>query len=126
MEGEAAAKVTIVEFSDFQCPFCGRAIELTKQVESKYGKDVRFAFKNNPLPMHPDAPYAARAALAAGKQDKFWQMHDKLFEANNTRQADALKRDEIDRVACVMGLDLEAFHKDTDGAEVKDLIEYGQ
>src|SRR2546428_619705 len=123
MKGDEEAKVTIIEFSDFQCPYCGRAIDLLKQVESKYGKDVRFAFKNNPLPMHPDAPYAARAALAAGKQGKFWQMHDKLFEANNSRQPDALKAAKIDRMASEIGLDLERFHKDIDAPEMKDLIE---
>ena len=125
-KGEADAKVTIIEFSDFQCPFCGRAIELIKQVEAKYGKDVRLAFKNNPLPMHPDAPYAARAALAAGKQGKFWEMHDKLFEANNSRQPNALKSDKIDAMARGIGLDLDRFHGDIDAAEMKDLIESDQ
>ena len=79
VKGDPEAKITIVEFSDFECPYCGRAVEVVKQVEARYGKDLRLAFKHNPLPMHPDAPYAARAAIAAGKQGKFWQMHDKLF-----------------------------------------------
>src|SRR6266852_1746020 len=94
VKGDPEAKVIIVEFSDFECPFCGRAIEVVKQVESRYGKDVRLAFKHNPLPMHPDAPYAARAAIAAGKQGKFWQMHDKLFEANVARTPNGLKPDD--------------------------------
>src|SRR5438046_340777 len=78
VKGDAEAKVTIVEWSDFQCPFCGRVIPTLEQIEKNYGSDVRVAFKHNPLPMHPNAPYAAKAAIAAQKQGKFWQMHDKL------------------------------------------------
>src|SRR5258708_5321032 len=74
VQGDADAKVTIVEWSDFQCPFCGRVIDTLHQIEKSYGSDVRIAFKHNPLPMHPNAPYAAKAAIAAPKQGKFWQM----------------------------------------------------
>src|SRR5437899_1910675 len=56
VKGDPEAKITIVEFSDFECPYCGRAVEVVKQVEARYGKDLRLAFKHNPLPMHPDAP----------------------------------------------------------------------
>src|SRR5207245_11656696 len=91
-KGDPEAKITIVEWSDFQCPYCGRVIDTLHQIEKTYGSDVRFVFKQNPLPMHPDAPYAAKASLAAQRQGKFWQMHDKLFEANVSRQPDALKQ----------------------------------
>ena len=73
------ALITIVEFSEFQCPFCTRGNETLKQVEEKYGDKVRIVFKHLPLPFHKEAEPAARAALAAGKQGKFWQMHDALF-----------------------------------------------
>jgi protein-disulfide isomerase len=126
VKGDPEAKVTIVEFSDFQCPFCGRAIPVLKQVESRYGKDVRVAFKHNPLPMHPDAPYAARAAIAAGKQGKFWQMHDKLFEANNAQTPNGLQREAVDGMARDLGLDLERFHRDVDSQETKDQVEADQ
>jgi protein-disulfide isomerase len=126
VKGDPEAKVTIVEFSDFQCPFCGRAIPVLKQVESKYGKDVRLAFKHNPLPMHPDAPYAARAAIAAGKQGKFWQMHDKLFEANIAGTQDGLKPVPIDAMARDLGLDLDQFHRDISSQEVKDQVDADQ
>jgi len=125
-KGDAEAKVTIVEFSDFECPFCGRAIDVLKQVEGRYGKDVRFAFKHNPLPIHPDAPYAAHAAIAAGKQGKFWQMHDKLFEANIARTPNGLKPDRIDQMARDLGLDLDRFHRDADSQETKDQVEADQ
>ncbi|HWE24059.1 MAG TPA: thioredoxin domain-containing protein, partial [Myxococcales bacterium] len=128
VKGDPEAKVTIVEFSDFQCPFCGRAIPVLKQVESRYGKDVRIAFKHNPLPMHPDAPYAARAAIAAGKQGKFWQMHDKLFEANIAlaQTPNGLKPEAIDAMARELELDLERFHRDVDSQEAKDQVEADQ
>ena len=126
VKGDPEAKVIIVEFSDFECPFCGRAIEVVKQVESRYGKDVRLAFKHNPLPMHPDAPYAARAAIAAGKQGKFWQMHDKLFEANIARTPNGLKPDRIDQMARDLGLDLDRFHHDAESQEAKDQVEADQ
>ncbi|HYV65134.1 MAG TPA: thioredoxin domain-containing protein [Myxococcales bacterium] len=126
VKGDAEAKVTIVEFSDFECPFCGRAIEVLKQVEARYGKDVRFAFKHNPLPIHPDAPYASRASIAAGKQGKFWQMHDKLFEANVARTPNGLKPDHIDQMARDLGLDLDRFHRDAESQETKDQVEADQ
>src|SRR5438309_400549 len=126
VKGDPEAKVTIVEFSDFQCPYCGRAIPVLKQVESRYGKDVRVAFKHNPLPMHPDAPYAARAAIAAGKQGKFWQMHDKLFEANLAATQNGLKPEAIDAMARDLGLDLDRLHRDAESREAKDQVDADQ
>jgi len=121
-KGDAEARVTIVEWSDFQCPYCGRVIDTLKQVEKSYGSDVRFVFKHNPLPMHPDAPYAAKAAVAAQKQGKFWQMHDKLFEANNTRQPDSLKQEKVDQMARDIGLDMERYQRDVNAPETAQVI----
>ncbi len=121
-KGSAEAKVTIVEWSDFQCPFCGRVMDTLHQIEKTYGSDVRFVFKHNPLPMHPDAPYAAKASIAAGKQGKFWQMHDKLFEANNSRQPDALKQDKVDQMARALGLDMERYQRDVNAPETAEVI----
>jgi len=123
IKGDPEAKVTIVEFSDFQCPYCGRVMETVHQIERAYGKDVRIAFKHNPLPMHPDAPYAARAAIAAGNQGKFWEMHDKLFEANISRAPNGLKPDKIERMASDLGLDIAKFKADVGHAsEAGDII----
>jgi protein-disulfide isomerase len=122
VQGDADAKVTIVEWSDFQCPFCGRVIDTLHQIEKSYGSDVRIAFKHNPLPMHPNAPYAAKAAIAAQKQGKFWQMHDKLFEANNSRQGDALNQDNVDQMARDLGLDMEKFKADANSPETAQII----
>src|SRR5581483_4276397 len=79
VKGNNTAKVTIVQFSDFQCPFCSRVEPTITDLEKDYGKDVRVVWKNNPLPFHPNALPAAEAAMAAAEQGKFWEMHDKIF-----------------------------------------------
>jgi protein-disulfide isomerase len=121
-KGSADAKVTIVEWSDFQCPFCSRVVDTLHQIEKSYGSDVRFVFKHNPLPMHADAPYAAKATIAAQKQGKFWQMHDKLFEASGSRQPDALKQDKVDALARDLGLDLARYQRDVNAPETAQVI----
>ncbi len=79
-KGGKDAKVTVVEFSDFQCPYCARVTAIVKQIEEKYGDKVKVVFKQFPLEsIHPNARPAAEAAMAAHEQGKFWQMHDKLF-----------------------------------------------
>ncbi len=84
--GAQAAKITIIEFSDYQCPFCSRVEPTIEQIKRTYAKDVRVAFKHNPLPFHPQAAPASRAAMAAREQgdDKFWAYHRKLFEGQQT------------------------------------------
>lgn len=79
-KGPNDAWVTVVEISDFQCPFCKRVGPTLTQIEEKYGDDVRFVFKHNALPFHKRAKPAALAAECARDQGKFWEMHDKLFE----------------------------------------------
>ncbi|HET9752724.1 MAG TPA: thioredoxin domain-containing protein, partial [Myxococcales bacterium] len=121
-KGDPEAKITIVEWSDFQCPYCGRVMPTLREIEKTYGADVRFVFKHNPLPMHPDAPYAAKAAIAAQRQGKFWQMHDKLFEANNSQKPDALKQDKVDQMARDIGLDMERYQRDVAAPETAQVI----
>ena len=96
--GPADAKVTIVEFSDFQCPFCSRVVPTVDKIMKDYPKDVRLFFRHNPLPFHPNAPLAAEAAVAAEAQGKFWEMHDKMF-ANQEKleRADLEKYAQADR-----------------------------
>jgi protein-disulfide isomerase len=77
--GGASAPVTIVEFSDFECPFCGHAVETLQQVEKAYGNNVRIVFRDYPLFSHRTAKRAAEAAHCAEEQGKFWEMHDRLF-----------------------------------------------
>jgi protein-disulfide isomerase len=80
--GNENAKVTIYEFSDFQCPFCSKGAKIVGDIKKKYGNKVRIVFKNFPLPMHQDAEPASRAALCVHEQskDKFWKFHDIVFE----------------------------------------------
>ena len=102
--GPDDALVTIIEFSDYQCPFCQKAnTPLMEVLEDN--DDVRLIFKHHPLPMHAQAIPAARAAWAAHQQDKFWPMHEHLFKVNG-------KVDDIDQVAERMGLDVERFKRD--------------
>ncbi|MBI4511976.1 MAG: thioredoxin domain-containing protein [Deltaproteobacteria bacterium] len=116
--GPKKAAVTIVEFSDFQCPFCGRVAPTLRELRKKYPKDVRIVFKNLPLSMHPDAFLAAEAALAAGEQGKFWQMHDKLFE-NQAR----LGREDLEAYAKQLGLNMTKFKAALDDHKFKDKVD---
>jgi len=118
VKGPDDALVTIVEFSDFQCPFCSRVGPTLKQVEQDYGNKVRITFKQNPLPFHPQAPLAAEAALAAHDQGKFWQMHDKLFANQQT-----LDRPTFEKYAEELGLDMAKFKQALDTNAHKDAIE---
>ena len=102
--GPAMAKVTIVEWSDFQCPYCARAAPMVEQIRQAYPKDVRFVFRHYPLPMHPDAPLAARAGVAAQAQGKFWQMHDWMYAHQHE-----LNQDSLEKAAASLGLDVARF-----------------
>ncbi len=125
-QGRDDAKITIVEWSDFQCPFCGRVMPTLEQIKKTYGSDLRVLFKQNPLPMHPNAPYAAKAALAAQKQGKFWEMHDKLFAANNAHAPDGLAKDKVDQMARDLGLDMDRFNTDAASPEIAAIISADQ
>lgn len=106
-KGPKDAKVTIVEFSDFQCPFCSRATGLLDQIQKAYPEDVQIVYKNFPLSFHKQARPAARAAIAAGKQGKFWEMHDIIFENYRT-----LSDDVYAGYAEEIGIDVEQFNSD--------------
>ncbi|MFP4598957.1 MAG: DsbA family protein [Persicimonas sp.] len=90
MRGDDDALVTIVAFSEFQCPFCKRAGPTVDRLVDTYGDKVRLVFKHNPLPFHPHAMPAAKLALAAGEQGKFWQMHDLLFDNQSRLSEDGI------------------------------------
>ncbi len=104
VRGPANAKVTVVVFSDFQCPFCSRAVPTLKALEEQYPGKIRFAFKNQPLPFHDKARLAGAAALAANEQGKFWEFHDLLFA-----HQDQLDRPALEKHAQSLGLDLKRF-----------------
>jgi protein-disulfide isomerase len=99
--GGSAAKVTMVVFSEFQCPYCGKVTGTLDQLRRSYGEELRLVFKHRPLPFHDRATPAALAAEAAREQGKFWEMHDKLFA--NQR---ALGPEELEGYARAVGLDV--------------------
>ena len=81
VRGSAEAAVTLVEYGDFQCPYCGEAYPVVRELRERFGDQLRFVFRHMPLAdLHPRAPCAAEAAEAAGAQERFWEMHDHLFE----------------------------------------------
>ena len=104
VRGVASAPITIVEFSDYQCPFCARVNPTLEQVRKTYGDKVKIIFKDFPLPNHPQAPKAAEAAHCAGEQGKYWEMHDHMFA--NQR---ALNVPELKQYASALGLDAAKF-----------------
>lgn len=106
--GGKDAKVTIVEFSDFQCPFCAKGADLLKEIKKKYGNKVKVAFKNFPLPFHNHAEQAAVAGLCANEQgvDYFWKMHDSMFANQEALDPEGLKK-----TAKAIGLKGDAFDK---------------
>jgi protein-disulfide isomerase len=114
VRGNPEAKIAVVEFSDFQCPFCGRVTPTLAQVEREYGDDVRIVFKHLPLSIHPKAPAAHAASWAAHQQGKFWEMHDKIFENQRDLSDEAYLR-----YATELGLDLDRFTEDLASAEAK-------
>jgi protein-disulfide isomerase len=113
-KGPATAKVNIVAFSDFQCPFCSRVVPTIAKIEKEYPKDVRIFFRHNPLEFHPNAPLAAEAAVAAEAQGKFWEMHDKMF-ANQQN----ILRPDLEKYAGEIGLDVGKFRAALDSGAGK-------
>ncbi len=117
VRGPESAKITIIEFSDFQCPYCLVATPEIKALLKAYPTQAKLIFKEYPLETHSQAFIAATSALAANKQGKFWQMHDAMFEHH-----DDLTRPELVKIAGNLGLDVARFEKDMDSAETKDAI----
>ncbi len=117
-KGPDTAKVTIIEFTDFQCPFCVRGNQTIQQLLKAYPNDIKLIHRSNPLPNHLDAPLASEAAYAAGAQGKFWEMHDLLFENQK-----ALKKADLISYAKKLGLDVKKFQKSLDSREFQKQVE---
>jgi protein-disulfide isomerase len=108
IEGLGDAAVTLVQYGDYECPYCGAAYPIIKEVQAAMGERLRFVFRNFPITTsHPHAEQAAEAAEAAAAQGKFWQMHDHLYE--NQRH---LRDDDLHSYAEALGLDVDVFKKE--------------
>ena len=108
VQGPADAAVTLLEYGDYECPFCGAAYPIVKQVQETMGERLRFVFRNFPITTaHPHAEQAAEAAEAAAAQGQFWPMHDLLYE--NQRD---LETDDLIAYASRLGLDVPRFQRE--------------
>jgi protein-disulfide isomerase len=116
--GNKQAPVTIVEFSDLQCPYCASVVPVLRQLVAEHPDQIQWIFKNFPLDFHPDSSLAHRAVLAAGEQGKFWEMHDLIFA--NQR---AVKRDDLLQAARSLGLDMQKFQADLESDKLKQIVE---
>ncbi len=124
IQGEASAPITLVEYGDFECPDCGNAYPIVKEMQQKLGKRLRFVYRHYPLPQHSHAEHAAEAAEAAGAQGKFWEMHDSLFEHQR-----ALGDKHLLEYAQALGLNTSRFQSDmeqgTYTSQVEEDVESG-
>lgn len=118
----ADAKVSLIEFGDYECPACGAYNPLVKQVLTQFSGKVTFGFKNFPLSQHANAPISSYAAEAAGLQGKFWQMHDKLYENQDAWSTSSDARNIFVGYAKDLGLDVARFTSDIDSQKVKDIV----
>ena len=117
-KGDPKAPVTLVEFSDYECPYCATAQPTVKRVLEQYPGKVRHVFLNYPLSIHPFAPKAAEGALCAGEQSRYWEMHDRLFANQKALGVDSLKAH-----ARALALDPIAFDKCLDSGRMAPVVE---
>ncbi len=117
--GNPDATIELVEYGDYECPYCGRAYPIIKDIQQQLGTDLKFVFRNFPLSnVHPHAFMAAVATEAAGLQGKFWEMHDIIFENQKT-----LDVENIFLFAAKVGLNIERFKSDTQQTSLMDKVE---
>ncbi len=122
LPASSSATVTLVEFGDYECPACGFYQAFVKELLTDEAGKINYVFRNYPLPQHTNAPISSYAAVAAGLQGKFWQMHDKLYATQNdwTNSKDA--RDVFIGYAKDLGLNVDQFTKDLDSSKVKNIV----
>ncbi|WP_433471552.1 Na+/H+ antiporter NhaA [Saccharomonospora azurea] len=119
VRGDVDAPLTLVEYGDFECPFCSRATGVTRELRARFGPNLRYVFRHLPLSdVHPHAEFAARAAVAAQWQGKFWEMHDVLFE-----HQDQLEFEDVAGYASELGLDVEVFLRDLESEEAAAVVQ---
>lgn len=120
--GNNTKKVTLVEYGDFQCPACAAYYPLVKQVTEKYKNEISFQFRNFPLSQHQNARAASRAAEAADKQGKYWEMHDLLYEQQKSWETSTNVVPIFEGYATQLNLKLDQFKTDYSSSSVNDVI----
>jgi protein-disulfide isomerase len=118
VRGPADARITLVEFSDFECPYCSVAVKQVDILMAAYPKDIKLIYKQFPLSMHPHAQFAAEASLAAREQGKFWEMYEVLF-----KNFQHLSRENVMLWAKQIGLDVDKFKADLDSRKFKTVVD---
>lgn len=122
-QGAGNKKVTLTEYGDFQCPACGQYYPILKEVKKFYGDDIKFEFKHFPLiQIHPNAFAAHRAAEAAGLQGKFFEMHDLLYENQQSWVSQSNPNSVFESFATQLGLDINKFKTDSASEAVSNTI----
>ncbi len=123
--GAGNKKVTLIEYGDFECPACGNYYPTLKAIKAKYGDDITFVFRHLPIDgSHPNARAAHRAAEAAGKQGKFWEMHDRLYENQQSWSTRVTRSPQtfFEGYAREIGLDMTKYKADVASSEVNSII----
>ncbi len=123
MQEVKGAKVTLVEFGDFECPACGASYPIISQLLITYKGNMTFVFRNFPLDMHPNSHIAAEAAEAAGAQGKFFEMYDALYQNQSQWGEDKNPMPLLQKYAKIIGLDVDAFTSDVKANKYKDKIQ---
>lgn len=119
MQGDANAAIVLVEYGDYQCPHCGRAYPIIKRLQEELGSNLKFIFRNFPLKnIHPEATIAAIASEAAAIQGLFWEMHDIIFE-----NQDSLDMDSLVAYAGELGMDIDRFINDMENSLLAKKVE---
>lgn len=123
VEGQGKDNVTLVEYGDYECPFCGEYFPTVKQVQTEFNQQIHFQFRNFPLvSIHRNAFAGARAAEAAALQNKFWEMHDALYESQTQWSSSSDPTQYFNQYATELGLNLAKFKQDYASGKVNDLI----
>ena len=124
IKGNKEAKIVITEYSDFQCPACASYYEIVKQIHKEFGDKLAIVYRHFPLrQIHANAEIAALSAEAAGKQGKFWEMHDMIFENQKKWEGEKNAGEIFIKYGEDLGLNIEKFKQDLDSKEVKDKVE---
>ena len=124
IKGDKDSKIIITEYSDFQCPACASYYEIVKQIHKEFGDKLAIVYRHFPLrQIHANAEIAALSAEAAGKQGKFWEMHDIIFENQKKWESEKNAGEIFIKYAEDLGLNTEQFKQDLDSKEVKDKVE---